>query len=236
MLPFMQPLAYVAGGYSKPASYVTGGSRSGIGNSTILDLTGATAGDYIIFAPYSASVVAGGDGNWTIQGTHPAIHTKRLTAADLVPGTLTCGTYPWCFAIYRKPQSHQIKAEGYNGGGGSGVLLSGFNKDDKSAGVIVITRGGGGGSAPLTDPQYTLRQFVLYTSPNISSIRIYDLLSPKVYTNGSSVLANGSANTSVEGAILELLNSGTGAGAGPGGPFGSTNLDEDGNPMFNVIL
>jgi hypothetical protein len=223
MLPFMQPLAYVAGGFSDPSTYVGGGQRNGVSQTTSLNLSGAAVGDYITFGcpPLSGATITGGDGAWTIGSGAVRTLCKRLSASDLASG-LTCASYPWAFGIYRKPRTHADK----------GAAAAGFVKHARHSGLVVFLTSNA--TPSLSSPTgATIRQFASNGAGFVMTL--YDLLSPATYTDGDDFIATSGGSTPGV-VVLELLNSGTGAGAGPGGPFGSTDLSEDGNPMFNVLL
>jgi hypothetical protein len=240
MFPFAPPLMLSGAGYTKAASYVTGGYRNDAPDTTTLNLAGASVGDYIVFVtPTSGATIAGGDGGWTAGGIAASITVrllaKRLTAGDLVAGALTCGAYPWVFTVYRKPKGHNQAASG--GSSSADLVLNGFTKDARSAGVVAAICATGP-ATPFTTPSgFTLRQSALVGGGfSYNFVGIYDLLSPGTYTNGASITFAPGGSKILAAVALDLLNSSSGAGAGPGGPFGSTDLSEDGNPSLQTIL
>jgi hypothetical protein len=236
VFPFANPLMLVAGGYTRPASYVTSGKRNGAAESSTLNLAGAAVGDYIVFAAVSSTAtISGGAGEWSVSSSPIRLLAKKLAAADLVSGALNCGAYPWTFSVYRKPQTHQQKASGTLSN--TDLALTGFVKDSRSAGVIGVVKTAGPATALTTPAGFTVRQTALDGSGfSFDIIAIYDLLSPGIYTDNASVTFAPGASKTISGVLLELLNSGPGAGAGPGGPFGSTDFSEDGNSLFPLLF
>ncbi|HEY3694052.1 hypothetical protein [Phenylobacterium sp.] len=234
MFPFFQPCLLAGAGFTRPSTPVAGGARNNATESTALNLAGAAVGDYILFfAVAAAATISGGDGAWEIASTPIRKLSKRLTAADLAAGALTCGFYPWAFAVYRKPRGHQQAATATVAN--ADLVVPGFSKSSHSAGVVAAVHTSGPFTALAAPSGWTARQTAADGGGfAYDVIAIYDLLSPGIYVNGTSVTFTPGTGKALTGCLEELLNSGSGGGAGPGGPEGTTDFSEAGNPLMGV--